>query len=412
MSEALISKEHFYLNASQYNSGTSDTTANIHVQDTQDILAQNADWLVHVTRFSCDAMNAITYVEKNVSAYWEIRVLSDDMAIKETFNFVLDKDYATPQALVEAMNETGRMLIEGHGLVEAYRFQIGPEGRFRLVSPGTSLTRQLFSHIQYTGTEAMNTLLGFEQVTQYLRFTKTPTRLYADACTYIFLQALKATDQIHTGEFQRQMNLVLLEMLNGVRVGHTTLADHSTVILTDPSLTQNWENLVDFQRMKADMIKGPPFTPGNKSTEALLPKHGSPMLCEWFDYRKTHNVRDSGFKALVTRLDWSTHYAAGDAYGRTQFSKWSSSTTIIPPCNFPHYRSWGWGEFKPETDLYPFDSLFGYQMSGDTSYVTGGDNTGVMAIQSLMAREHCIYLTLYPICVTQATTFGFQIQPI
>ena len=108
---------------------------------------------MHVTRFSCDAMNAITYVEKNVSAYWEIRVLSDDMAIKETFNFVLDKDYATPQSLVEAMNETGRMLIEGHGTVEAYRFQIGPEGRFRLVSPGTSLTRQLFSHIQYTGTE-------------------------------------------------------------------------------------------------------------------------------------------------------------------------------------------------------------------------------------------------------------------
>ena len=223
MSEALISKEHFYLNASQYNSGTSDATANIHVQDTQDILAQNADWLVHVTRFSCDAMNAITYVEKNVSAYWEIRVLSDDMAIKETFNFVLDKDYATPQALVEAMNETGRMLIEGHGTVEAYRFQIGPEGRFRLVSPGTSLTRQLFSHIQYTGTEAMNTLLGFEQVTQYLRFTKTPTRLYADACSYIFLQALKATDQIHTGEYQRQMNLVLLEMLNGLRVGSPTI---------------------------------------------------------------------------------------------------------------------------------------------------------------------------------------------
>ena len=117
MSEALISKEHFYLNASQYNSGTSDATANIHVQDTQDILAQNADWLVHVTRFSCDAMNAITYVEKNVSAYWEIRVLNDDMAIKETFNFVLDKDYATPQSLVEAMNETGRMLIEGHGTI-------------------------------------------------------------------------------------------------------------------------------------------------------------------------------------------------------------------------------------------------------------------------------------------------------
>ena len=109
----------------------------------------------------------------------------------------------------------------------------------------------------------MNTLLGFDQVTQYLRFTKTPTNLYADACSYIFLQALKATDQIHTGEYQRQMNLVLLEMLNGLRVGHTTLADHSTVILTDHSITQNWQNLVDFQRLKVSTIKGLPFTPGN-----------------------------------------------------------------------------------------------------------------------------------------------------
>ena len=87
MSEALISKEHFYLNASQYNRTASDVTANIHVQDTQDILEQNADWLVHVTRFSCDAMNAIVYCEKDTSASWEIRVLTDDMSIKETFNF-------------------------------------------------------------------------------------------------------------------------------------------------------------------------------------------------------------------------------------------------------------------------------------------------------------------------------------
>ena len=375
MSEALISKEHFYLNASQYNSGTSDVTANIHVQDTQDILAQNADWLVHVTRFSCDGMNAITYVEKNMAAHWEIRVLNDEMAIKETFNFVLDKDYATPQALVEAMNETGRMLIEGHGTVEAYRFQIGPEGRFRLMSPGTAISRQLFSHIQYTGTQDMNTILGFDQVTQYLRFTRTPTSLYSAAVNYIYIQALGAVDHIHTGEFQRQVNLPLLEMLNGLRVGHTTLADHTTVILSDPSLTANWENLIDFQRMQADMVKGPPFSSTNRSTEALLPKQGSPMLCEWYDYRKAHNVRDSGFKALVTRLEWDTHYGAGDAfedqYGRTQFSKWSDSTTIIPPCNFPHYRSWGWGNFKPETDLYPFDSIFGYQITGTSSHFIG-----------------------------------------
>ena len=255
MSEALISKEHFYLNASQYNRDASDVTANIHVQDTQDILEQNADWLVHVTRFSCDAMNAIVYCEKDTSASWEIRVLTDDMSIKETFNFILDKDYATPQALVEAMNEKGRMIVDKVGVVESYRFQIGPEGRFRLISPGTYATQKVFSHIQYTGTQSMNALLGFEQVTQYLRFTPTPTRLYANACTYIYLQALKyGGAQIHTGEFQRQMGLVLLEMLNGIRCNLTTLSDHSVAITDDPSLTQNWENLIDFQRLKTNRI--------------------------------------------------------------------------------------------------------------------------------------------------------------
>jgi len=137
------------------------------------------------------------------------------MAIKETFNFVLDKDYATPQALVEAMNETGRMVPEGHGLTEAYRFQIDAEGRFRLIAPGTAVTRQLFSHIQYAGTDAMNTILGFEKVTQYLRFTRTATSLYSAAVQYIWLQALGGYEHVHTGEFQRQMSLVLLEMLNG-----------------------------------------------------------------------------------------------------------------------------------------------------------------------------------------------------
>ena len=162
MSEALISKEHFYLNASQYNRTASDVTANIHVQDTQDILEQNADWLVHVTRFSCDAMNAIAYCEKDTSAYWEIRVLDDAMSIKETFNFVLDKDYATPQALVEAMNETGRMLLEGHGLVEAYRFQIGPSLAGERYYPATVLAytvRRVGINERAVGFRASNTAL-------------------------------------------------------------------------------------------------------------------------------------------------------------------------------------------------------------------------------------------------------------
>ena len=72
MAEALISKDHFYINCSQFNETDTKQNAAISVQDSSDILDRSEDWLVHVTRFSCDSMVSLPYIEADASAVWEI----------------------------------------------------------------------------------------------------------------------------------------------------------------------------------------------------------------------------------------------------------------------------------------------------------------------------------------------------
>ena len=113
MADALISKEHFYLNGSIYNKTDTDQDAVILIEDTNDILQSSDDWLVHVTRFSCDAMKSLTYVEKDESATWTIRVANNLGEVKQTYVFVLDQDFATPQA--HCCNELRGALCQAAG---------------------------------------------------------------------------------------------------------------------------------------------------------------------------------------------------------------------------------------------------------------------------------------------------------
>ena len=62
MADALLSAEHFYVNASYYNDTAIDQKARIVVQDTTNILDRSDDWLVHVTRFSVDSMKSLSYI--------------------------------------------------------------------------------------------------------------------------------------------------------------------------------------------------------------------------------------------------------------------------------------------------------------------------------------------------------------
>ena len=74
MAEALLSREHFYINGSQFNDSDQAQNAVITVKDSNDILKDSEDWLVHITRFSCDSMISLPYIEADPAARWEIKV--------------------------------------------------------------------------------------------------------------------------------------------------------------------------------------------------------------------------------------------------------------------------------------------------------------------------------------------------
>ena len=97
MAEALLSEDHFYINGSQFNNTKVAQSAVIVVEDSDDILNRTEDWLVHVTRFACDSMVSMPYIEADATARWEIKVFGTDHSGLETFNFTLENDYATPQ---------------------------------------------------------------------------------------------------------------------------------------------------------------------------------------------------------------------------------------------------------------------------------------------------------------------------
>ena len=239
MAEALLSKEHFYLNASQYNSGTADVDATIHVQDTTGILKTNSDWLVHVTRFSCDTMSSLAYVEKDETAKWEIRVVDNTARIHEVFNFILDEDYATPQALIAAMNLSARWISRENIEYEVFRWQIDANGKFKL----TSMSEEAIpdSHITYSGTESMNTLLGLQNVTPFISYQKSPSLVYADFADW-FHDSLVTSYKKHGDSF-RLRNMTrkcIIHFLNGFQCNHYNAAKTETYL--------TWRKILNTER--------------------------------------------------------------------------------------------------------------------------------------------------------------------
>ena len=128
MAEALMANDHFYVNASYYNNTDSDQPATITVEDNDDILRRDTgdEWLVHVTRFSCDTMTSLSYISANPDAFWEITALTAGGVPHERWEFVLNRDYATPRDLIDAMNLRNRYVL--NGTIEAYRFQLDAGG--------------------------------------------------------------------------------------------------------------------------------------------------------------------------------------------------------------------------------------------------------------------------------------------
>ena len=367
MAEALISADHFYINGSQFNNTDVNQDAIISVQDSDDILQRSDDWLVHVTRFSCDSMVSLPYVETDSTAKWTVKIFGIDHAGLETFNFVLDRDYATPLDLINAMNYKSRFRPDAGGSYETYRFSIDAGGRFR-----RSLPESGPEYITYAATPSMNKLLGFDNVTSFLKFTPNYVHQYCNACDWLYVQAqnISTAANIFNGHYFDSMNKVLLRLLNGLEIQTWTRAG---VEVDDANLPTMVAGFLDTINLLVGFVPNDRGrTPGPQATtnQALLTK-GGPVLCEYFDITPNahHNV-DSGFKAFTSKMGWTNgqeYDDLGAQYGGlVHFTDLAAATSSIAvPCsNWPIRKPGTNGIFAHSRYVYPLDSVFGYSLSG------------------------------------------------
>ena len=233
MAEALIAKDHFYVNASYYNDTETDQAAVITVADKDDILRrdQGDEWLVHVTRFSCDSMNSLSYIDADVNATWQIIAKDGAGFSHQIWDFTLDRDFATPRDMISAMNMQSRWGVLGATITsdkfEIYRFELDAGGRFRL--------RMAFDqhvtngwHISYSGSAAMNKLLGFEQITPFLSYIPDPAAQFCKALEFLERECNAANTilNVKSGNLWRDTNNVLVELLNGLEIRNSYMGQY------------------------------------------------------------------------------------------------------------------------------------------------------------------------------------------
>ena len=378
MADQLLSKDFFYLNASYYNDTDIDQPATIHVEDSSDILTRSDGWMVHVTRFSVDSMKSLVFVEKDESASWEIQIVSNVGQPTDTFKFTLDRDYATPQDLIDEMNLPGRFRQltpndrgwEGD-YFEMYRFELDPAGRIRLRSqPGTRALRPDW-FITYQGTPTMNKLLGFDSVSPYLRWSPNASHRFCRAVDLLYSKMpLVATPQnIFDGDYWEAINTLLRSLLNGVRIYYK-------------------QQGVDAEAIEPTMVAGHPYgtnlisafprwygsTPSRlmHEGEGHFPVHNIPVITEWLDVpHAVHNVVDHGPKCSITQMHWETSYQADEvgvvSHGELRFIDIHlgiGQLGGIEPGRWPAYKLGPHKEWTGDRYMYPWQSIPGYWWSG------------------------------------------------
>ena len=381
MADALLSKEHFYVNASYYNDTDAEREAVIHIQDNQDILNRSDDWLVHITRFSCDSMQSLPYIVKDNSATWVITAFNEENSPTRTYKFILDRNYFTPQALVEAMNVPGRTIREtvetetdatAEEVVEMFRWQIDPEGRFRLkVQPDTDF----FGHnITYNGSPSMNKLLGFDKITSFTRFQPNAVNRFVNCVRYLekIIPKVATAQNIFSGRFHTQVNRVLVDLLAGVEL--VDLDENAASPQTTlPNLHSAVERILTYTRcdtsIKGVQFKGLVPVRGLAAGQALLPRGMSPVWMEWYDVRFPHHEVDKGHRAGMFQLNWDTAYNFDTGYsydGRVKFRDLTAAAVTDPYIDLPYpVYSPANNTWTNTRYAYPANSLPGYYVSGD-----------------------------------------------
>ncbi len=407
MAEALLAKDHFYVNASYYNNTDTEQNAIITVQDNDDILRRDTgeEWLVHVTRFSCDSMLSLVYIKANAAATWEI-IATDGAGLgHHAFNFTLDRDYATPRDLIADMNMRTRFMESGQTTagttyLECYRFEIDTGGRFRLTQPSPTSMQHSGWHITYSGSAEMNKILGFEQITPFINFTPDPAKQFCMALEYLEKECNKASSvqYVSDGLYTAGVNTVLVELLNGLEVKNQYAQNHppgpgvepkhgTEIDMTDSS----WFSFLD-NRNFLPGYKGLTVSAHNQhSGQALLPRSGVQVMCSYHTVPHGLDNRDMGPKVHNTRLIWSAPYTGagghdGVAGGTVTFQDSLNSNTDTSPAHFPIYHA-GSDQWTNSKYVFPLDSIPGYWYSGtqvhghSTSVAVDSYDTGTNTVR-------------------------------
>ena len=375
MAEALLAKDHFYVNASYYNDTNEDQDALISVKDNADILERSEGWLVHVTRFSCDSMRSLAYIVADESATWNILVKNQNGSVTHAWDFVLDRDYATPHDLIGEMNMKSRYMNAATSGVfvnkhwEAYRFEIDAGGRFRLKMATPPAMRHGW-HISYAGSSSMNKLLGFEEITPFVRFAPPPSAQFCRALEFMERECNVQNTVINgeTGAFWKAVNDALIELLNGMEIknmlSNTSSSQEPTTVTQLNMSNVLWHTTLNSAVFKT-VYKGENPTSAAHANEARLPRSGSNMICEFLTRPFGYDSRDAGPKTSVTEMTWQTPYLGeGGQYisGYMEFRDLGFGTVRSPakyPVTKPGTYLWTNSRY-----VYPLDSIPGYRYSG------------------------------------------------
>ena len=393
MAEALISSDHFYVNASYYNDTESDQAATIVVEDNDDILRRDTgdEWLVHVTRFSCDSMSSLNYIEADPTATWQIAIQDGSGDARKVFNFTLDRAYATPRDMLSDMNMFTRFLAINNESIECYRFEIDTGGRFRLTQPQKPQYAHEFWHIAYKGSASMNRLLGFDQITPFLSYAPDPTNVFCQALEFFEEQCNKANTHTNViaGEYWKNVNNALIHLINGLEVRAQFMQGIGTGPGTEPtSLSQlnmnsgNWNlslNNLDYMPVNKGNT---PNERSNHANQALLPRTETNVMSAYFTVPGGYDNRDIGPKVCNSRLTWQEPYRSSNGSltnGLARFNDIGNLAHAYPPGMWPKAvpgsQNWTNASF-----VYPLDSIPGYWYSGSASFgLGGGDSVAILS---------------------------------
>ncbi len=406
MAEALIAKDHFYVNASYYNDTDTDQPATIMVEDNEDILRRDEgdQWLVHVTRFSCDSMTTLSYIKADLTATWEIVCHDGTGFPKAAFLYTLERDFATPRDFIASMNLRTRFVAIARKIyVESFRFELDAGGRFKLSMPFADVMEDNGWYITFKASQAMHDLLGFKQITPFLTFTPDPAARFCRALETLERECNTASTvwNHRTGDLYEQTNRCLVYLLNGLECLNQFDGSYGGGLGSVPATladldmnNTNWQNFLHHTNF-LPVFKG--VTPSQHSRtagQAQLPKTMVPVMCQYYTTR-TNNTqpsptipvhgdpRDDGPKITCSKIEWAAGsdyegVAGGGVTGYVRFRDFVTNMNTTP-AHWPLIKQ-GSREWTNSKFVYPLDSIPGYAYSGDNGFAAGAYSVCVSSL--------------------------------